>query len=127
MGEPSALSSGPPFVLVVDDEPAVLSLLARGLRWYGFSVLGARDGPQAIELLRRHRGEVGLALVDSCLPGLKGPATVEALRGLEPGLRCCLMSGAEPEGAGCDCTLRKPFSLAQVADTLRRLQAAAGD
>ncbi len=120
-----------PCVLVVDDEPAVRAVLARLLRAEGLRVLEAGGAAAGGELLHRHRGAVRLALVDLRLPGpdgLGGLGALRSLRGAEPGLPCCLVSGLVLEGdepaylrAGFDAVLRKPFRPADVVGLVRRL------
>jgi DNA-binding response OmpR family regulator len=83
-------------------------------------------------VLRAHPEGIEAALVDVRLPGPDGPATVAALRGVRPGLPCCLMSGAadphDPRvlAAGCP-LLPKPFGLAELARALRALVAGGGN
>jgi CheY-like chemotaxis protein len=126
----SADDEARPCVLVVDDEPAVRAVLARVLGAEGLGVLEADGAAAAEDLLRRHPGQVRLALVDLRLPGTDGVGTLRSLRGVEPGLRCCLVSGLvlEDEEAaylrqGFDAVLRKPFRPADVVGLVRRLLA----
>jgi CheY-like chemotaxis protein len=122
-----------PCVLVVDDEPAVRAVLGRLLMAQGLRVLEADGAAAAEEAVRRRRGRVRLALVDLRLPGpdgLGGLGALAALRGVEPGLPCCLVSGLVLEGQeaaylrqGFDAVLRKPFRPADVAAVVRRLLA----
>ena len=58
-------------VLVVDDEPAVRSLLEVGLRREGLQVWSAAGGRQAVELYREHPGAIGVALLDVLMPGME--------------------------------------------------------
>ena len=123
-------SSGPgprrPGVLVVEDEAILRDLLEQALPPHGFTVWAAAGAADAVEALARHPEQIDAALVDLRLPGLDGPDTVAALRGVRPGLPCCLMGGdADPEdprllATGCPC-LRKPFHLAEVVRQLRAL------
>src|SRR5262249_58644609 len=83
-------------VLVVDDEPAVRSLLELGLRHAGFRVWSAAGGKQAVELCRADPGAVGVALLDVLMPEMDGPQALAALRQLCPALRSCFITG----GAG---------------------------
>ncbi|WP_438038411.1 response regulator transcription factor [Sorangium sp. So ce128] len=66
---PSA-STMPPRVLVAEDEPAMLSLVARHLRNLGFSVIEASEGDAAWELAREHRPD--LVILDVMMPGMSG-------------------------------------------------------
>jgi DNA-binding response OmpR family regulator len=83
-------------VLVLEDEPAVRQGCRRALERAGFEVLEVGTGDEALALAlgRRARGEaLRLVLSDVVLPGRGGPAVVEELRGLYPGLRALFMSG----------------------------------
>jgi CheY-like chemotaxis protein len=82
-----------PEILVVEDEAAVLDMLDVALRHYGFAVRLAASGQAAVELYRQHHESIALALLDVQMPGLDGPSTLAALKRLNPGLRCCFMSG----------------------------------
>jgi two-component system, OmpR family, response regulator len=116
-------------VLVVDDDPHVLSVLAAGLPHFGVPALTAASGEEAVALFLSRRAEVGLALLDVAMPGMDGPATQAALRAIEPSLRCWFMTG-EPGvytaeallALGAERVLLKPFSLPElVADLARAL------
>src|SRR5262249_61456272 len=73
-------------------------------------------------------GGVGVVRWALRTPGRGGPATLAALRGLDPGVRCCFMSGdlgdhtAEELVALGACHLfSKPLNLRELAETLRRV------
>src|SRR5262249_12014564 len=82
-----------PGVLVVDDQEGVRGVVGARLRQEGFAVWLAPDGWEAIDLCRSLRGAIDLVLPDVRMPGLDGPATLTALRGLNPQVRCCFLSG----------------------------------
>jgi CheY-like chemotaxis protein len=117
-----------PGVLVVDDDHLVRIMVQMGLERDGFEVWLARNGWEAIELYREHRDSVGVVLLDVRMPGLDGPATLDALRKLNPGVLVCFMSGDtgnyEPEDLrqrGAVHVIAKPFQLNELADVLRQL------
>nr|WP_104987634.1 response regulator [Sorangium cellulosum] len=60
----------PPRVLVAEDEPAMLSLVARHLRNLGFSVIEASEGDAAWDLANEHRPD--LVILDVMMPGMSG-------------------------------------------------------
>src|SRR5260221_10246700 len=64
-------------ILVVDDEPAIRALLKKIIERRGFTVDGARDGAEAIELVRKHR--YNLILVDLMMPNVNGFELVDYL------------------------------------------------
>ena len=121
--------AGRPAVLVVDDEEAVRKVLEIALRLSGLEVRLAASGEEAVELCRRDGG-VGVALLDVQLPGLDGPQTLAALRGLDPDLVCCFMSGdtgrysaAGLLAMGAAHFFAKPFVLAEVVRVLQEVAA----
>ncbi len=58
----------PTTILVVDDEPPLLRLLARVLEKQGHAVLTAADGDEAINLFDRHRDAIGGVVLDIVIP-----------------------------------------------------------
>jgi CheY-like chemotaxis protein len=82
-----------PTVLVVEDEPAIRRMLDLVLRNYGFVVLQAAGGGEAIELFERRRGEVDVVLLDVQMPQIDGPQTLAALRALDARVRAVFMTG----------------------------------
>ena len=114
-------------VLVVDDEPIVLSLARSILTRHGYHVLPAARGDEALLLYRR--GSIDLLLTDVVMPSMSGPELAHEIKKENSGLRCIFMSGYEPDqiksygpnGVGCD-YLRKPFTpevlLRKVRETL---------
>src|SRR5438067_12967616 len=82
-----------PGVLVVDDQDGVRGVVGAVLRQEGFAVWLAADGWEAIDLYRSLRGSIDLVLLDVRMPGLDGPASLSALRGLNRRVRFCFLSG----------------------------------
>lgn len=128
-GEPTIqLLRDKPGVLVVDDDHLVRIMVQLGLERDGFDVWLASNGREAIQVYRTHRDSIGVVLLDVRMPGLDGPATLEALRNLNPEVLACFMSGDtghyEPEDLrqrGAACVIAKPFLLNELASTLRLL------
>ena len=116
-----------PEVLVVDDEPFLLRMLELALPAHGLAVRTAAGGRQALDLYRAHRGTIGVVLLDVNMPGLDGPQTLARLREIDPGVRCCFMSGPSARyGAGqllamgADQVFAKPFGpFGEIARLLR--------
>ncbi len=72
--------SGAGRILLVEDEEIVRRVAARLLRGRGYEVLEAADGEAALELARRHPGEIALLISDVVMPGLDGPSLLRAAR-----------------------------------------------
>jgi CheY-like chemotaxis protein len=111
-------------VLVVDDNDDIRPILCAYVSALGYRAYPASSGAEAVEVLNRHAGEVGVALVDLHMPGLGGWGTVAALKRLKPGLPCCLVSGdyvpqESIQAAGVHSVLEKPFRAEALARCLR--------
>lgn len=114
-------------ILIVDDEPAVCGLLQLALEGEGFTVWQANDGRTAIDVYRSQSDAVGLVLLDVRMPGLDGPATLAALKAINPSLRSCFMSGHTGDytiqdllALGALHVFQKPLGLAEVVQVLQR-------
>jgi CheY-like chemotaxis protein len=117
-----------PGVLVVDDEHPVRAVVQLGLERNGFEVWLATNGREAVHLYRKHREHIAVVLLDVRMPGLDGPATLDVLRSLNPGVLVCFMSGdtgdyeqEQLRQRGAVHVIVKPFHLDQLAKVLRRL------
>jgi CheY-like chemotaxis protein len=117
-----------PGVLVVDDAAPLRDLLRAVLQLGGFTVWVAADGQEAVELYRLQGRAIDLVLLDVQMPGLDGVQTLAALQALDPGVRCCFMSGHlgpySPEDLrawGSLSLFLKPFSAADLVQTIAAL------
>jgi CheY-like chemotaxis protein len=117
-----------PGILVVDDEPAIRTLLQAALPRYGFQVFLAASGQEALAIYRDHRTEIAAVLLDVQMPGLDGPQTLRTLQAIDPQIRCCFMSGnlgdyGEEEllDLGAALVIPKPFRIAEVLEALQRV------
>jgi DNA-binding response OmpR family regulator len=118
---PSFLSPG---ILIIDDEPAIRTLLEAICRLRGFRVYQAESGRAGLELYRQERANISLVLLDVRMPGLDGPQTLAELRRCNPAVACCFMSGqtgSSPEELLALGALRffpKPFAIRELAEEL---------
>ena len=81
-------------ILLVEDEADVRTTITSFLRHYGYRVLGACNGPEALALWEKHRGAIDLLFTDMILPGgLTGLDLTAQLRKEKPGLKVVLSSG----------------------------------
>jgi len=123
---PSALPTGQgELILAVDDESAVLTMTKETLESYGYRVLTARDGTEAIATYTMHRQEIKGVLTDMLMPYMDGPATIRALRKLDPELKIIAASGLMDkervkESTGIDnlTFLTKPYSAEKLLTTI---------
>jgi two-component system, cell cycle sensor histidine kinase and response regulator CckA len=88
---------GRPSVLLVEDDPALSSLVRRILQREGCRVLVAASGPEADAAARSVQGPLHLVVSDVVLPGTEGPALVDGIRRFHPGVPVIFMSGYAPD------------------------------
>jgi two-component system, cell cycle sensor histidine kinase and response regulator CckA len=84
-------------VLLVDDEAAVRSITAQTLQIYGYNVITACDGSEALELYGRHSRQVAVILMDMMMPVMDGPTTIHALSQRNRNLKVIAASGLSSE------------------------------
>ena len=121
------VESGTETILVVDDEESVRTLASRILRKYGYTVIEAKHGRDALLLADRHPRRIDLILTDVVMPEMDGPALVREARVKHPDAKIIMMSGyavseLEPVEFPNDVVLlHKPFGSAVLMRTVREV------
>ncbi len=85
--------SGTETVLVVEDNSMVRELVIKILQKYGYKVLEAKDGEEAIEIGKQHEGPIDLMLTDVVMPGMSGRILAMEFESLRPKIKVLYMSG----------------------------------
>ena len=80
-------------VLLVEDEDVLRALLAKFLRLYGYTVLEARHGGEALLICERHQGPIHLMVTDVVMPQMSGRELADRLTPLRPDMKVLYMSG----------------------------------
>jgi DNA-binding response OmpR family regulator len=113
-------------ILLVEDDPRLLTLLAGVLRRQGYTVQAAEDGLGAIQQLDPVQGAAAPALVllDMQLPRVDGLGVLQhlAARGLSVPVVAMSVSPealTRAQAAGAQATLRKPFALTELVEVVR--------
>jgi len=120
-------------ILVVDDDPAITSVLKRGLSYEGFAVDTAASGTEALATARER--DPHLVILDIMMPGLDGLEVLRRLRAADPRLPILLLTARDAPAdqvagleRGADDYVVKPFTfevlLARVRALLRRQETA---
>lgn len=90
----SSLSlKGSETILVAEDEEGVRNLAREVLEKYGYTVLEASNGEEALALAERHEGPLDLLLSDVVMPRMGGPELAQALVERRPNVKVLYMSG----------------------------------
>lgn len=80
-------------VLLVEDDDAVRAVTSRALLRFGYTVLAAEGGPQALKLIEEHGETIDLLLTDIMMPGMNGVEVARRVVEKRPGIRVFFMSG----------------------------------
>jgi two-component system cell cycle sensor histidine kinase/response regulator CckA len=84
-------------ILLVDDEVSICEITKAALENYGYRVLVANSGPEAVTLYAEKRNEVKLVITDTGMPFMDGHATSIALKKINPELKIIMASGGAPD------------------------------
>lgn len=114
-------------ILVVDDEAFILVTAKATLEEFGYRVVTAADGREALACYQQHREEIQAVVLDMMMPDMDGPTTMRALRDVDPQVRIVASSGlrasertAEAIAAGAKAFLQKPYSDEHLLEALAR-------
>lgn len=116
-------------VLLVDDEPQVVTLVREMLIREGYTVLGASSGSEALDLVKSEDNRIDLLLTDIVMPDLNGRDLADQIKRLRPGLKVLYMSGFMKETIlkyyGISITgipfLQKPFTRETLSRKVREV------
>ena len=115
-------------ILVVEDEVSLRDITRQTLESYGYRVMTALDGTDAVARYIEKKDEVRLVITDMMMPYLDGPATIRAIRRVNPASRIIATSGLmiseyakEAKGLGVQAFLAKPYTAETLLQTIRRV------
>jgi two-component system cell cycle sensor histidine kinase/response regulator CckA len=115
-------------ILLVEDDPSLRVLAAHTLESFGYKVLEANSGAEALEICRQHEGQIHLLLTDVVMPGMSGRVLAEQLLPQRPQLKVIYMSGYTGQTVGAHGVLAegsyflpKPFTREALARKIREV------
>jgi two-component system cell cycle sensor histidine kinase/response regulator CckA len=133
VAQQAPVSGGKERIFVVDDEPAVRGVVMIVLRKYGYEILSAADGEEAVNLFPSKQSEIDLVILDLTMPRLSGRDTFRKLREIRPDIPIIISSGYPVEmdpfttevGSAPNGFVQKPFEVSELARTVRAVLDAA--
>jgi CheY-like chemotaxis protein len=115
-------------ILAIDDEASILRMTQETLETFGYRVVTARDGAEAVAAFTAHRDEIRGVITDLLMPHMDGPSTIRVLRKLDPNVKVIAASGLVEAEKLKDVTglesipfLMKPYTAEKLLTTLQQL------
>ena len=113
-------------VLVVDDEDSIRTVTGKMLQIYGYQVLTACNGEDAVAIYSEQKNDIAIVLTDTNMPRMDGPTAIRALMKINPKIKIIATSGlnanesvAKAAGAGVKHFLTKPYRAEALLTTIR--------
>lgn len=115
-------------ILVVDDEASIRKITQQTLQAFGYRVVLASDGAEAVAIYGVRRQEIAAVLTDMMMPVMDGPATIQVLMRIDPEVRIIAASGLNADGmvakaasVGVKHFIPKPYTAETLLRTLHSL------
>lgn len=125
--ETRSIPLGDETILLVDDDEIIRKMGKRTFETYGYKVMMAADGTEAVKLYKESCKEIDLVILDMIMPKLDGTKTFKLLKAINPEIKVLLASGTRQTDknnsliASGECGfIQKPFLASQLLSTIRR-------
>jgi PAS domain S-box-containing protein len=115
-------------VLVIDDEASIRQVVRQTLETFGYLVVTAESGAEALSIYAQRKTEIAAVITDMMMPMMSGVATTEELLRLNPEVKIIIVTGFVTDAqkksamtAGAREFLAKPFTIEKLLATLARV------
>ena len=123
---PESMVKGTESILLVDDEGMIIEVGTKMLTRFGYKVITARSGGEALEIYRAEHERIDLVVLDMIMPDMSGGETFKHLKAIKPDVKVLLSSGYSINGQakdildqGCRGFIQKPFSMRELSQRIR--------
>ena len=89
----SGVLHGTEIILIAEDDAMVREMAHDTLKKYGYTVLKASSGKEALQICREYKGDIHLLLTDVVMPGMSGKVLADEIKPLHPDIKVLFMSG----------------------------------
>jgi signal transduction histidine kinase/CheY-like chemotaxis protein len=121
-------TSGSGTILLVDDDEMIRNVAKAALERYGYTVVLASNGKEALDIYRGVFYSISMVVLDLTMPRMSGQETVANLMAINSGVKVLLTSGFDETetvrrftGKGLAGFLQKPFSAAALTSKVREI------
>jgi PAS domain S-box-containing protein len=115
-------------VLMIDDEASILTITGQTLEAFGYRILTARDGAEAVAIYAEHKNEIAVVLTDMMMPVMDGLNLIRVLTRINPAIKIVAASGLAKNGSGSrepggniKHFLTKPYTAETLLKTIRAI------
>ena len=115
-------------ILLIDDEASIRTVTGKILQIYGYQVLTASNGEDAVAIYSEQKNDIAVVLTDTNMPRMDGPTAIRALMKINPKIKIIATSGlnanestAKAAGAGVKYFLTKPYTAGTLLQTMRAI------
>jgi PAS domain S-box-containing protein len=121
------LPRGNETLLLVDDEEVIRRMGKRMLERFGYNVLMANNGKDAVQVVRQAQDKIDLLILDKIMPHMDGTEALQKIKQIRPGIKALLTSGylvrdpvEQLKREGFCGFIPKPFLASQMLKMIRR-------
>lgn len=124
-------------ILLVEDEPEVLTVNKELIENLNYSVLTAEDGSSSVDIYLNNKDRISVVMTDFLMPDMNGEELYRKLKEINPDVKCIILSGYPGEISGVRNAalnleggsvyfLQKPFRVEELAGLIRRIVESGG-
>ncbi len=115
-------------ILLVDDEDMIIDVTQDILKLFGYNVLTAKGGKEAIRAYKKKQDKIDMVILDMIMPGMNGGEVYDKLKEINPDIKVLLSSGYSLNGQaaeilerGCNGFIQKPFNSTDISKKIREI------
>jgi PAS domain S-box-containing protein len=122
------LAGGNETILLIEDEELVRELGVTILEKFGYTVLSAGDGQEALDVYEKEKGNISLVILDVVMPRMDGKQCFEELLRINPTVKVIISTGLAQNGLvrdivelGAKGSVNKPYGMRQLLQMVREV------
>ncbi|MBN1843931.1 MAG: PAS domain-containing protein [Deltaproteobacteria bacterium] len=122
------ITKGTETILLVDDEEMVLNIGVQMLNRFGYTVLDAKGGREAVEIYQANKDKIDMVILDMIMPDIGGGEAYDRIKEINPEVKVLLSSGYSIDSEakdilarGCDGFIQKPFTMKELSQSVREV------
>jgi CheY-like chemotaxis protein len=123
-----SIEEGDETILLVDDEEMIIDVGVQLLEKFGYTVLEARGGKEAIQVYQKNKDHIDMIILDMIMPDMGGSEVYDTIKKIDPEVKVLLSSGYSVDGQateilkkGCNGFIQKPFTIKSLSIKIREV------